>query len=342
MRFVIVAVVAIGWLGPAARAQAEPESVALLPLDADQRLEIYGQPVASEVARALVAGGIDVVVVGPKMAVPERARLVLDGTITGKGEAVTLTLRIRDRVAGTVLDSLTATAPSLTMIDSAATELSARTLPAAKKWLATLRRSPDRPADHADHADHARSPTGPKMERSGERRGAGPVAAAHASLLVAIGTSGVGLETLRAALTTEATAWALKAHREPRPIDLGSLGIGTAALEAARNAHRDRGTGVAAFSRDAAIKAVAESGSDLGIAFEIEAYTAVPGRVPMARARVRVRIVDRERVAFDRVIVTDTVVGDRDLPPGALAARVARAVLDILQPNLRRAIPTWR
>src|SRR4051812_14068849 len=116
MRFVIVAVVAIGWLCPATRAHAESDAVALLPLDAEQRLAIYGQAVASEVARALVAGGIDVVVVGPKMAVPERARLVFDGTITGKGEAVTLTLRVRDRMAGTVLDSVTATAPSLTTI----------------------------------------------------------------------------------------------------------------------------------------------------------------------------------------------------------------------------------
>ncbi len=65
-----------------ARAEPEPaHAVALLPLDADAKLELYGQPVASELARALVQGGLDVVVVGPKMAVPEKARLVVDGTI---------------------------------------------------------------------------------------------------------------------------------------------------------------------------------------------------------------------------------------------------------------------
>src|SRR5215468_10544975 len=67
------------------RAVAEPapagDVVALLPLDADKSLEIYGQPVASELARALVAGNVYVVVVGPRMAVPDNARLIIDGTI---------------------------------------------------------------------------------------------------------------------------------------------------------------------------------------------------------------------------------------------------------------------
>ena len=48
-----------GWLAaaaPVAHGQPTPgEAVALLPLDADRSLEIYGQPVASEIARALIA-----------------------------------------------------------------------------------------------------------------------------------------------------------------------------------------------------------------------------------------------------------------------------------------------
>src|SRR5438270_11841868 len=91
-----------------ARAHAEPpDAIALLPLDAEQRLEIYGQPVASELARALGAGGIEVVVVGPKMAVPERARLVIDGTIkTTKTGVVALAVRVRDKSSGAVLETL--------------------------------------------------------------------------------------------------------------------------------------------------------------------------------------------------------------------------------------------
>src|SRR5690242_3933246 len=102
MRLVILALL-VALVSPAF---ADDDAVALLPLDADARLELYSQSVASEVARALVAGGVDVVVVGPKMAVPERARMIVDGTITGKGDSVTLTLRMRDARAGTVLGSI--------------------------------------------------------------------------------------------------------------------------------------------------------------------------------------------------------------------------------------------
>src|SRR5260221_13795303 len=86
-------------LAAAGGAHADPAktSLALLPLDADAKLEVYSQPVASEIARSLTQGGFDVVVVGPKMGVPESARLVIDGTIRlGKGDAITLVVRIRD------------------------------------------------------------------------------------------------------------------------------------------------------------------------------------------------------------------------------------------------------
>src|SRR5262245_21708357 len=66
---------------------ARAETIALLPLDADKRLEVYGQPVAAEIGRALKEAGIDVVVVGAKMDVPARAELIVDGTIkAAKGD----------------------------------------------------------------------------------------------------------------------------------------------------------------------------------------------------------------------------------------------------------------
>ena len=102
-------------LAIAAPARAD---VAMLPLNADPWLEIYGQPVASELARALVAGNVAVVVVGPKMAVPERARLIIDGTIAlGKASAVTISIRIRNTLDGMILETLSATAPGLAKID---------------------------------------------------------------------------------------------------------------------------------------------------------------------------------------------------------------------------------
>ncbi|MDB4954519.1 MAG: hypothetical protein JWO36_2088 [Myxococcales bacterium] len=299
MRFVIVAVAACWLSGPARAQPVQTDAVALLPLDADQRLEIYGQPVASELARALVAGGIDVVVVGPRMAVPERARLIVDGTIAGRGETVTMTLRIRDRVAGTVLDSLTATAPSLTTIDSASTDLAGRVLPAIRKWLAALHAATTRPVDRV---------TPP----------AKPVDAPPPPLLIAVTGAAPQVEALRVAFTGAASVWARTHHREARTMD------------------------AAALARDHAAKTVQQNGTDLGIAIEILGYAVEPGTVPTARARARVRIADPSQVVFDRVIVTDTIVGDRGLAADVLAARVAREVLMIVEPNLRRAIPTWR
>ena len=60
------------------------------------------------------------------------------------------------------------------------------------------------------------------------------------------------------------------------------------------------------------------------------------GTVPTARARVQVRIKDTK---FDRIVRTDTIVGDKSFTPDQLAARTAREVLAILRPHLRRALP---
>src|SRR5262245_21447863 len=126
----VLALLAVLFVTGPARAD---DAVALLPLDADAKLEIYGQPVASELARALVAGGVDVVVVGPKMAVPERAKLIVDGQITAtKQDAVVLSLRIRNPVDGTTLSTTQASAQGLQNIDKAAAELSAKLLPLVK------------------------------------------------------------------------------------------------------------------------------------------------------------------------------------------------------------------
>ena len=46
-------------------------------------------------------------------------------------------------------------------------------------------------------------------------------------------------------------------------------------------------------------------------------------------------------VMFDRVVVTDTVVGERKITEAELAARVAREVLAIVAPHLHRAVPAW-
>jgi hypothetical protein len=56
---------------------------------------------------------------------------------------------------------------------------------------------------------------------------------------------------------------------------------------------------------------------------------------------VRVQISDARKVVFDRVVATDTVLGERGMAPPELAARVAREVLAIVRPHLRRSVPAW-
>lgn len=298
----------IAGLPRAARAEPAPQgdAVALLPLDADRSLEIYGQPVASEIARALVAGNVAVVVVGPRMAVPERARLIVDGTIAlGKASAVTISLRIRNTVDGVTLENLSATAPGLARIDSAASELSARILPLVRQRLAALHR----PAE-----DHGRV-----------TEGRPPPAAAPPMLVVVAdvqNTRSAHPGLLLAALDGQIAGWSRAHHREIQKFDPARL----------------------------AARTVASLGSGLAIGFWILDYNPEDGddgkdgkdrKPPMARARVRVQVASGSAVVFDRVIATDTVLGEMGLGPPELAARVAREVLAILQPHLRRGVPAW-
>ncbi|MDB4960923.1 MAG: hypothetical protein JWP01_922 [Myxococcales bacterium] len=284
-----------------AHAQQAPDAVALLPLDADHRLEIYGQPVASEIARVLVAGDIDVVVVGPKMAVPERAKLIVDGRIaSAKGDAVVLTLRVRSRVDGTVLSTMQATATSLATIDKAAADLSARVLPEIRGRLAAMRTTAEPP----------RRPTEapPPVATTPKQR----------PMLVSVRATNRAGEPLQAPLVAAVATWAGAHRREPVATDPELLG------------------------RKRITDTVKASGNDLAIAFEIVGFTFEPGPIPFGRARVRVRISDAVGIVFDRVIVTDSVVGDKAMTLDGLAVRTAREVVDIMRPHVQRTVAGWR
>ena len=60
--------------------------------------------------------------------------------------------------------------------------------------------------------------------------------------------------------------------------------------------------------------------------------------VPVARARVRARLLRAGLVAFERVAHTDTIVGPRAAAPGALVDGLARQLVDVLAPRLRAAL----
>jgi hypothetical protein len=268
------------------------DAVALLPLDADKSLEIYGQPVATEIARALVAGNVDVVVVG-KTGVPERVRIVVDGRIAGdKLDNVVITLRVRDRFDGTVLDTLTTTMP-LADIDRAAQDLSARLLPSVVGLL-----------DKLKHRDPVKPPPPPPI----------PTTPAKPKLVL---ISMIADAPFKAPLAAEIDAWATTHH------------------------HATQAAEVAALGPDTAAKSIEKAGADLAIAFEVDHYMPESGMVEMARARVRVRISTAAGVQFDRIVVTDTVMGDKKISEADLAARVAREVLAIIAPHMKKAVPAW-
>lgn len=301
-----VVAVCLAWLAVSAHAQPAPagDAVALLPLDSDRSLEIYGQPVARAIARALEDGKIQVVVVGARMAMPERARLIVDGTmVQGKAGAVAISLRIRSPGDGKVLETLSATAPTLARLDVTAAELSSRLLPIVRDRLAALRAPPD------DSRAGREPPAGPPRDTVAPDRPLG--------LAVIDETRSTGGAALLGALDGAVTAWARAHHRQPHKLD------------------------PAKFDARLAAPSVAAAGIELGVAFWILGYTTERGAIPMARARVRVRIADARTVLFDRVVATDTVLGDKASTPPELAARVAREILTILGPHVRRRVPSW-
>jgi hypothetical protein len=305
----LVCVLAAGCVvGFLSRAHGEPvangDAVALLPLDTDRSLEIYGQPIANALARALGNAKVPVVVVGSKMAVPEHVRLIIDGTVgLGKASAITISIRIRSTLDGKILETLSVSAPGLAQIDSAATELATRVLPTIQDKLAALQRQAQPPDDH-EHGRVIQTPRPPQTDRT--------VLIATADVTrISVGAPLLG------ALDAAAPEWLRAHHRQLQKLDPSKL------------------------DPKLAPKAVTAGAADLAIGFWILDYKPEAGALPMARARVRVRIADTSAVVFDRVVVTDTVLGEQGLAPPELAARVAREVLAILRPHLRRHVPSW-
>jgi hypothetical protein len=123
-------------------AAADDHVIALLPLAADSKLALYGQPVASEVAKSLEQQGFTIVVVTSTAPVPSSARLVIDGRIVRDGDSVKLEARVRDPNAGKVVAELSASAPTLTRIDEAAAALATSLAPVLTEGLAAQDKPP--------------------------------------------------------------------------------------------------------------------------------------------------------------------------------------------------------
>lgn len=298
MRVLLILLVVMGGI---ARAD---DRVALLPLDAEATLEIYGQPVASEVARVLRAGNIETEVIGAKMAVPDSAKLIVDGTIAaGKKNEIVLTLRIRNPVDGVTLATVSSTAAGIANIDKAASDVSARLMTVLRERLAAMKPVDTKQPDNGN-VHQIETPPAPELK---------PV------LAVVTMRGDNQNDPLRAALTLQLDAQLRRVYRTPQLVDPAKM---TAAL---------------------ATRTVAESRLDLGMLLEVSAYSVeIEDGVPIARAHVRVRVTDAVEMLFDRIIVTDSVVGEKNMSMAELAARVAREVLDIARPHLKRKVKAWR
>ena len=202
-------------------ARADSEPIALLPLDADGRLEIYGQPIAAEIARALTDGKLTVVVVEAKMAVPDGTKLVVAGSITAKGTAVVLGVQVRNPADGTVTDKLEEPAANVAAIGKAAAKLAERLAPVVKARLEVLRKVvvPDRKPP----------PVRPQVVEPVVLLGVG--VSMNASLIV---------EPFRQALIDSVNRTLRANQRQPSPVDASTLGA-QLAVQTVATARASRG-----------------------------------------------------------------------------------------------------
>ncbi len=293
VRPVLVAIAVVAVLASARAGSADPaQTIALLPLDAAPTLEIYSQPVASEIARALTAGGLEVAVIGDRAAVPERARLIVDGTITAKGDNVGLAVRIRDRITGTVLQTVTVATYQRKDIERAIEDFAGRVVPVVKAQLVAVK-----------------TPTMPRVDRHAVTIAPVP---APPGRLVAIIRSDASFAILKRALATATTDLATEHHRTYVAIE------DTLEAAAAERARKDR------------------ERSEVGLELEVWSYEVDGEGLPTARAKVHATFTDCTGIAWQRTVVTDTIVGERNGDRDELAARTAREVLQVVLPHVKR------
>ena len=303
MRGLLSTIVAIALLLAAGRAEADDEVprgqlIALLPLAADAKLSIYGQPVASEVARRLEVQGFAVVVVTSTAPVPSKARLVIDGRIVrGDGDTVKIEARVRDPAIGTVVSELSASAPSLTRIDEAAAELARGLVPILEAGMKAQ-----------EEEKKQESGRGTGRGRGTEEGGGG-----------AIKVEAPKEDTRPRAQITMFSAVQLRRDDPMLEPLLRAGGYRLAGLVG----HRGQDDSAQA---------------DLVVHIQLLSMDYRDQGVTTARARARVEVVDATGTVFARTIRTDTLVGGRGDRRDAVARAAIDQIVDIAMPRVRERL----
>ncbi len=285
----------------AASALADPPAtIAVIPLQSERRLALYGQPVANELATALRAAGFDVVLVSDVSVVPTRAWLVVDGRLVRAGTTIAIELRLRDPERAIDVARLAATADSLAELDRATRTLGAE-LTAVMERERTARAAALAPpvAPPPIDRDPMRKPDAPPPPPKP------PIDRRPIARITVIGRE-------------------LRDH-SGAALDVAALGTPAVVALAARLGYRTAPPG----SGDPAITITVELLS-LAAGFERD--------VPVGRARARVKVEDATGVLWSRVVRTDTVVGSRGDRVDTLVRLVAAQVTDVVEPRIRERL----
>lgn len=291
----LAVVLLLGWWAPAL---AQSEKLALLPLDAPGKLAIYGQPVAAEVARVLSEASLLVVVVGAEQAVPLDAALVIEGSISSTRRQVKVELRVRALHSSVPVLEVSASERSLATLDRAAAAVAAKLLPRLQEEL-ELRKPKPSPEPKVVSGK-------PPMEAP-EPAQAPPLPPA----LVAISDGGAADDDF----------------------DRFASGVLEASARLTRTRWQSTRIALSEVSPAAVLGAVAAAPGSIGVGISVQSMKISSGAAFTGKVRARVILAAAGKVVFDRVVVTDSVIGRRKGDRAQLLELLARELVDIVRPR---------
>jgi hypothetical protein len=280
-----------------------PTTIAVIPLQAERRLALYGAPVASELSASLRHAGFEVVLLSDGTEVPTRAWLVVDGRILNTGKAITIELRVRDPEHAVDVARLAAHAVTVNEIDGA-----------TKALAADLTRVIEAAQASRDHALTTPTPTLTPTTTL-------PPTTTLTPTTTATPTPPPPIDPRpRAVIIVHG-----KPLHRPSGEELAIVPLTTPAMNrlASRLGYRTDSIGARGLTITADLSWVAAG---------------YEGEVPIGRGRVHVTVTRETAIVFDRVVRTDTVVGSRGDRVDTLVRLIAEQVADIVAPRIRERL----